>query len=118
MTNTFVTQLLDQLGGYPRLKAFIGAYDFVSSEQTLTFKFKGSSRFNCCTISLNSLDLYDLSFQKITRRNGIPELVESATVQVKNVYCDQLVPTFTQQTGLYLFFTEKEEAAHLARFGS
>ncbi|WP_013335107.1 hypothetical protein [Gloeothece verrucosa] len=116
MTNSFVTQLLEQLGGYPRLKAFIGAYDFVYSEQTLTFKFKGSSCFNCCTISLNSLDLYDLSFQKIIRRQGIPELVQEATVEVKNVYCDQLVPIFTEYTGLYLFFTTEQEAAHLARF--
>ncbi|PSF30533.1 hypothetical protein C7H19_23770 [Aphanothece hegewaldii CCALA 016] len=117
MPNPFVSVLIAQLGGYCRLRTFIGAYAFVQSEQILSFKFKSSKHFNCCSISLNDSDLYDIILYKLVKKDGLIQEMENATVEVKNVYCDQLVPTFTEHTGLFLFFTKEQEQAHLTRFG-
>jgi hypothetical protein len=104
--NSFVSELLAQLGSYRRLKMFIGAYAFVNSHQKLSFKFKGSKRFNCCTIALNDSDFYDLTFYKLVRKGGLFQELEDATVSVKNIYGDQLLFTFQEQTGLLLSFTK------------
>jgi hypothetical protein len=114
--NSFVSELLAQLGSYRRLKMFIGAYAFVNSHQKLSFKFKGSKRFNCCTIALNDSDLYDMTFYKLLKKGGLFHELEDATVQLKGVYGDRLVPTFTEQTGLFLFFTKEQEQVYLDRF--
>jgi len=92
-------QIIKQLGG----NLFImmtGAKDFVKDREgrSLTFKFgRGFSLpVNCCKISINSEDLYDMEFYKI--RGLKTDLVKTC----KGIYCDMLAEIFEQETGLRL----------------
>src|SRR3972149_3750970 len=61
--------ILQQMGGARRLKAMIGAYDFLGSEKDreLQFKWKAKARngAKAITISLDPSDTYTLKFWKI-----------------------------------------------------
>ncbi len=107
--------ILRQLGG-KRLIVMTGAYDFLrDGDYTLMFKFKGSKKANFVKITLNSLDLYDVEFLKVSNLTPKKALKwidltnEEVTAKLQknkktfnNVYCDQLIEIFESHTGLYL----------------
>jgi len=88
------------MGGGRRLKAMIGAYDFLGSEKDreLQFKWKAKARngANAITISLDPSDTYTLKFWKI--RAGKVTKIE----EMEGVYDDMLRSIFEDRTGLYL----------------
>jgi hypothetical protein len=91
---------LSQLGGSGRLRAMIGAKDFMSENdgRTLIFKFKGCRKSNCLRITLNALDLYDIEFLKIRR-------LECETIaEFEGIGCENLKGSIEEFTGLYLSF--------------
>lgn len=89
-------QVLVQLGGINKLQAMAGAKNFVKGKDFLSFKFQGAKYVNYIKITLNSNDLYDLEFGKLSGLNyKIVEVVE-------DVFCDELIRIFEQKTGLYL----------------
>jgi hypothetical protein len=86
-----------QMGGHGKLSAMVGA-TFSLSTNTLgvTIKFKGSRKMTICTIKLNGLDLYDMTFSKIRKY----ELITVSTHE--NLYADMLKSMFENETGLRL----------------
>jgi hypothetical protein len=90
--------ILDQLGGN-KFRAMTGAKHFGSEPNALTFRFPNKSGANACRIELNSLDLYDMKFIRIRKKQGIPQF--KTTTEHNGVYADQLQTLFTEVTGLY-----------------
>jgi len=91
-----------QLGGTSRLQAFTGAYNFGTSGNNLTFRIK-NRKVNYVRITLNSKDLYDLQFGRVS---GVKFTVIK---EYNDIYNDQLVELFEQTTGMYLSFKEGGE---------
>ena len=101
---------LGQLGNYGKMKTMIGMRDIVyDADGTVSFKFSGCRKANTCTIHVNSLDLYDITFfragtGKISwSANGtvlIPD--EKEIEKFTDLYNDQLRETFESFTGLKL----------------
>lgn len=109
--------ILSQMGGFNRLQAAVG----MNSQQALTngvfFMFKGSSKANKVRITLKGDDTYTVEFFKINHKalarvrskadldnqlKGMRTPVASYT----DVYCDQLMKTFEEATGLVLSLRE------------
>ena len=88
--------IVQQLGGFGRLKCMVAADCFGTSGNDLSFKFKGSKIANYIKIKLNNMDLYDVEFGKIW---GTKYTVVKT---VDGLYFDQLVPVFENTTKLYL----------------
>lgn len=88
--------IVQQLGGFGKLKCMVAANNFGTSGDNLSFKFKGSKIANYIKITLNSLDLYDVEFGKIWGHNY------KVIKEVNGVYNDQLIPIFENTTKLYL----------------
>ncbi len=86
----------NQLGGLGRLKAMIGAYNFVAHEDGLSFKFKGCKYCNYCKITLDPSDTYSVEFGRVRRFEYI------AKDTMTGIYNDMLIDTFEDYTGLYL----------------
>lgn len=62
MQNTDLTtanNILQMLGGSGRLKAMIGATNFLGDNNSLTFHFKGCRKYNICRVTSNGKDLFD-----------------------------------------------------------
>lgn len=89
-----VNGIRDQIGN----KAFymMGAYNLVGDENWLSFRIKGSQKYNYIKVALNGMDTYDVTFMKLGK-NGI---INQETVE--GVYNDMLHKTIEQHTGLYL----------------
>jgi len=93
-----LNQLTQSNNGANRLKAMIGAKDFVKTDDMIAFRFpmKALNKANCVRITLNSMDLYDVEFGylragKYTERS-----------KVENMYSDMLYNHFETETGLNL----------------
>lgn len=102
---TVAETIIQQLGGYGRLRAMIGAYDFVAREDKetgrfihLTFKFKGSRKANMVTIELDPTDTYNVTFWKFNARTLDLKEVSRHTM----IYASNLKTLFEHETGLYL----------------
>lgn len=96
--------IAQQLGGQRKLKLMVGAKDFFSDDNgnTLVFNFK-SSKANYVRITLNSMDTYDVKFQKIGRLNKKTfEVPVKDVAEYNGIYHDQLMDIFEEVTGLYL----------------
>jgi hypothetical protein len=94
-----VTEIYRQLGGN-KFKVMTGAKDFVGDENTLRFKLrKGTAKdgINLVSITLNSMDLYDVSFQKFNYRTFDIKTIK----EFNNIYNDQLKDIFEETTGLH-----------------
>ena len=95
-----VETILQQMGGAHRLKAMIGAYNFMGSEaeQKLIFRWKAKAKngANSITITLDPSDTYTMQFHKI--RAGKATKLE----QTDDIYSDMLREVFEDYTGLYL----------------
>jgi len=99
MSNIAVAnEIVRQLGGSGRLGAMIAASQYVYTDNSLQFKFKGSKKSNMIKITLNSMDLYDVEFIKYS-----PSKYTCKTVKAENgIYNDMLKDRIEQFTGLYL----------------
>lgn len=94
--------IIKQMGGVGAFRAFIAAYDMLSTEDGLQFKFKGSRKLNVCIVKLNGNDLYDIEFGRVRKQGGIPTY--KPVEEINDIYCDQLKGIFEKSTGLYLSF--------------
>lgn len=94
--DVFVAQeILKQLGGAGRLKMFTGANQFVAYPSGVSFRIKNRS-INYVKITLNAMDTYDVYFAKVSGAKMINEK------EFNNIYNDQLVSLFEENTGMYL----------------
>lgn len=90
--------IIYQMGGFQKLRAFVNARNFTASDDSLTFKFSGSRKFNHVKIIYNfGLDLYDVEFIKVHGANVKRERHEM-------IYAESLVELFEHETGLFLHF--------------
>ena len=89
-------EIYRQLGGN-RFRVMTGAKNMVSFEKGIGMKIgRNKTNANYMEISLNSLDLYDITFAKVTRN------FEMKSVKTyDNVYNDMLVSLFESHTGMY-----------------
>ena len=84
------------LGGN-KFRVMTGAKMMVSTENGIRMRIgRNKTNANYMEISLNSLDLYDITFAKVTRN------FEMKSVKTyDNVYNDMLVSLFESHTGMY-----------------
>jgi len=89
-------EIYRQLGGN-RFRVMVGAKNMVSTEDGIRMRIgRNKTNANWMEISLNSLDLYDITFAKVTRN------FEMKSVRTyDNVYNDMLVSIFESHTGMY-----------------
>lgn len=100
------TNILNQLtqtdNGYARLKAMVGAENFMYSghedlpPDNISFKFKGSRLASHVKITINHYDLYDLEF---TKQRGF-DVYDVANFE--NAFAEDLRDIFEDVTGLHL----------------
>ncbi|MGF1673166.1 MAG: hypothetical protein ACFCUV_05680 [Rivularia sp. (in: cyanobacteria)] len=90
--------ILQQLGGKGKLSLMIGAWNINVENNGVSFRFKGSQIANYLKIVLDPSDTYNLEFVQINSAKGICEEKEKYSM----IYCDQLINTFEEYTGLYL----------------
>ena len=84
------------LGGN-KFRVMTGARDMVSLENGIRMKIgRNKTNANWMEITLNSLDLYDVTFAKMTRKFEMKSIKE-----YDNVYNDMLVSLFESHTGMY-----------------
>lgn len=98
---TVASVILNQLGGN-RFRMMTGAFNLVSTDNSLMLNFKGSRKANKMIVVLEDDDTYRVEFFKMPSIHAMmngkePELV----AKISGVYCDQLQPVFTSVTGLY-----------------
>jgi len=86
--------ILEQMGG--RLRHMVGAYNFVAIERGVQFSFKMCRKTNKCVVKLNWMDTYDVEFWLL--RGDLCKRVS----RHENIYCDQLIDVFEEETGLVL----------------
>lgn len=95
---TALEQLTMSRNPIARLEMMVGAKDFMfdSSEDSIAFKFKGSSKANYLEIKLDRNDTYTMTFMKLRG-------MDFKTVkEIDGVYNDMLKNIFEETTGLYL----------------
>lgn len=88
--------ILSQLGGN-RFCVFTGVKQLVDIGRGLGVKFARSNGINGMKVMLNGNDLYDIEF---TYTHGVKHRVVKA---YSDIYCDQLVELFEENTGLYTY---------------
>ena len=99
MIGKIAETILQQLGGN-RFIVMTGAKNFMDLGDGLSFKFpKTMKKINYVKIKLNYLDLYNITFGKITK--GIDWKLKIIKKGVNDIYADQLQDIFTKYTGLY-----------------
>jgi len=101
MTQEQMNILLKQMGGYGRVRAMTGAYNFSvgkdkDGDPQLGFFFKNRRGPNGVQIALKADDTYTMRF---FRRRGYDVHWKD---EFTGVYASQLKPLFEQATGLYL----------------
>jgi len=97
MSNQVAQTILSQLGGN-RFIAMTGSKHFLSSENSLSFKFPGCKQYNHCKIILEANDYYRVEFLKF---KGLNISNENAYSLVSN---DMLQLIFKTATGLETSF--------------
>jgi hypothetical protein len=86
-------EILRQFGG----RMFVmmtGATSFAASENSLSFRFKGSKKWKACKVELTPLDVYRVTFYKMRGFDVVSDVHEE-------VYNDNLREVFERATGLY-----------------
>jgi len=95
-------EIFRQLGGQKFVtmtgaKAFIGLTKETCGIDGIRMKIgRNKTNHNWMEVTLNSLDLYDVAFAKLTKLGERKSLKE-----YKNVYNDSLVELFETHTGMY-----------------
>ena len=88
--------ILEQLGGN-KFRVMTGAKNLMGFENGLVMKLgRNSSNSNYLKITLNSMDLYDMKFCKLTRK-----FEEKSVTEYSDVYNDMLTEVFEKHTGMY-----------------
>ena len=88
-------EIYRQLGGN-KFAVMTGAKNFIDLENGIRMKIgRNKTNHNWMEITLNSLDLYDVAFAKLTKLGERKSLKE-----YKNVYNDSLVELFERHTGM------------------
>ena len=97
MSNLKVAEtILEQLGGN-KFCVMTGAKNLGGTEDSLSMRIgRNSSNSNYLKITLNSMDMYDMEFCKLTRMGE-----KKSVTEYKNVYNDLMRGTFTAHTGMY-----------------
>tara|TARA_Y100000588_G_scaffold178893_1_gene192792 strand:+ start:255 stop:560 length:306 start_codon:yes stop_codon:yes gene_type:complete len=97
MSNLTVAKtILEQLGGN-KFCMMTGAKNLAGDENSLSMRIgRNSSNSNYLKITLNSMDLYDMKFCKLTRK-----FEEKSVTEYSDVYNDMLTDVFTKHTGMY-----------------
>ena len=86
----------EQLGGN-KFRVMTGAKNLLNLGDGLAMKLgRNSSNSNYLKITLNSMDTYDMTFAKLTKKGELKSVSE-----YKNVYNDLMRGTFTAHTGMY-----------------
>ena len=84
------------LGGN-RFRVMTGAKMMVSTENGIRMRIgRNKTNANFMEVSLNGLDLYDVTFAKLTKMGEMKSVKE-----YDNVYNDMLVSIFESHTGMY-----------------
>lgn len=97
--------IIEQLGGYGKLKAMTGAKDLVALDSGVQFGIgKNCNNINKVRIVLTSLDLYELQFLSIRKKRNTWDWAVTVKAEYSQVYADQLVDLFEEATGMYLAF--------------
>ena len=85
-----------QLGGN-KFRVMPGARNMVSHEFALSMKIgRNKTNANFMVVELNGLDLYDVTFAKLTKMGEM-----KSVKTYDNVYNDMLVSIFESHTGMY-----------------
>ena len=85
-----------QLGGN-RFRVMTGAKNLTSHEFALSMRIgRNKTNANFMIVELNSMDLYDITFAKVTRMGEM-----KSVKTYDNVYNDMLVEIFESHTGMY-----------------
>jgi len=88
--------ILEQLGGN-QFRMMTGAKNLVDCGDALAMKIgRNSSNSNYLKITLNSMDLYDMEFCKLTKMGE-----KKSVTEYNNVYNDMMTDQFTAHTGMY-----------------
>ena len=97
MSNLIVAEtILKTLGGN-KFRMMTGAKNLAGDENSLSMRSgRNSSNSNYLKITLNSMDLYDMKFCKLTRK-----FEEKSVTEYCDVYNDMLTDVFTEHTGMY-----------------
>ena len=89
-------EIYRQLGGN-RCRVMTGAKNMVSLENGIAMKIgRNKTNANYMEIVLNELDLYDITFAKVTKMGEMKSMKG-----YDNVYNDMLVSIFEFHTGMY-----------------
>ena len=102
--------ILLQLGGANKVKLFTGAKNFLAISDGLCFTFPQRKRSlpNCVRITLSPADTYNIEFTRFAESKINKKTYEfipaqnKVIKQYKDIYCDQLVELFEENTRLYL----------------
>ena len=89
-------EILRQLGGN-RFRAMTGAKNFSGTDNSLRMRIgRNTTNANYMEVVLNSMDLYDITFAKVTKMGEM-----KSVKTYDNVYNDMLVEIFESHTGMY-----------------
>ena len=89
-------EIYRQLGGN-RFRVMTGAKNMVSTENGIRMRIgRNKTNANYMEVTLNSLDLYDVTFAKVTKMGEMKSVRE-----YNGVYNDMLVSLFESHTGMY-----------------
>ena len=97
MSNLIVAEtILKTLGGN-KFCMMTGAKNLAGDENSLSMRIgRNSSNSNYLKITLNSMDLYDMEFAKVSRMGE-----KKSVTEYNNVYNDSMVEVFEKHTGMY-----------------
>ena len=89
-------EILRPLGG-SRFRAMAGAKNFAGTDNSLRMRIgRNKTNANYMEVVLNGLDLYDVTFAKVTKMGEM-----KSVKTYDNVYNDMLVSLFESHTGMY-----------------
>lgn len=92
---TVAKTIIEQLGGN-KFIAMTGSKNFIADDYKLSMKLiRNKSKAQYLTITLNSMDTYDLIFFSADKNFN-----RTVRAEKKNIYHDQLEEIFTSITGL------------------
>ena len=88
--------ILSQLGGN-KFAAMTGAKNFVDCGDALSMRIgRNKTSSNYLKVTLNSMDLYDMKFSRVSPKGG-----ERSITEYNNIFNDQLGEVFEKHTGCY-----------------
>ena len=94
--SAIANEIYRQLGGN-RFRVMTGAKNMVSTENGIRMRIgRNKTNANYMEVVLNSMDLYDITFAKVTRMGEM-----KSVKTYDNVYNDMLVEIFESHTGMY-----------------